>query len=102
MMRGDDLYARVKSLEENWLRDHVQKQVADSILPILVRAQNPQSITDVQDQSNERRAAGERFLGVLKEAWEDHQLCMGMITDVLMYMVRDLRVDVLSVRLDSL
>jgi len=87
MMRGDDLYARVKSLEENWLRDHVRKQVADSILPILVRAQNPQSITDVQDQSNERRAAGERFLGGLKEAWEDHQLCMGMITDVLMYMV---------------
>ena len=87
MMRGDDLYERVKTLEENWLRDHVRKQVTDSILPILVRAQNPQSITDVQDQSNERRAAGERFLAVLKEAWSDHLLCMGMITDVLMYMV---------------
>jgi hypothetical protein len=99
MMRGDDLYARVKSLEENWLRDHVRKQVADSILPILVRAQNPQSITDVQDQSNERRAAGERFLGVLKEAWEDHQLCMGMITDVLMYMVSGMSLGVLLLRL---
>lgn len=41
----------------------------------------------MQDQSNERRAAGEKFLSVLREAWEDHQLCMGMITDVLMYMV---------------
>ncbi|OOQ84410.1 putative SCF ubiquitin ligase subunit CulC [Penicillium brasilianum] len=88
MMRGDDLYERVKSLEENWLRNHVQKQVTESILPILVRAQNPQSLADVQDQSNERRAAGERFLAVVKEAWSDHLLCMGMITDVLMYMDR--------------
>jgi cullin 3 len=102
MMRGDDLYERVKSLEENWLRDHVRKQVTDSILPILVRAQNPQSITDVQDQSNERRAAGERFLAVLKEAWSDHLLCMGMITDVLMYMVRNSRGGVASNTSNSL
>lgn len=41
----------------------------------------------MQDQVTERQAAGEKFLTVLKEAWEDHQLCMQMITDVLMYMV---------------
>lgn len=102
MMRGDDLYERVKSLEENWLRNHVKKQVTESILPILVRAQNPQSLADAQDQSNERRAAGERFLAVVKEAWSDHLLCMGMITDVLMYMVSDPTwVHILSVRLDN-
>jgi len=36
---------------------------------------------------NEKRVAGERFLKGLKQAWEDHNLCMNMTTDVLMYMV---------------
>lgn len=36
----------------------------------------------------ERRADGEKFLRALKDAWEDHHLCMGMTTDVLMYMDR--------------
>ncbi|KAJ5662719.1 hypothetical protein N7462_011645 [Penicillium macrosclerotiorum] len=85
MMRGDDLYERVKQLEEDWLRNNVQKKIIDSISPILIRAQNH---TDAQDQSTERKDAGEKFLKELKEAWEDHQLCMGMITDVLMYMDR--------------
>lgn len=84
MMRGEELYEKVKQLESNWLRETVQKRITDSISPTLVRAQ---ASSDMQDQSNERRAAGERFLAVLKEAWEDHQLCMGMVTDVLMYMV---------------
>ncbi|KAJ5160802.1 uncharacterized protein N7482_007806 [Penicillium canariense] len=93
MMRGDDLYERVTQFEEDWLRGQVQRQITESISPFLVRAQNAQNSTDVQDQSNERRAAGERFLAVLKEAWEDHQLCMGMITDVLMYMDRIISAD---------
>lgn len=86
MMRGDDLYEKVKALEEDWLRSNVQKQVTESISTSLTRSQG---MVEMQDQSNERRAAGERFLGALKARWEDHQLCMGMITDVLMYMVRD-------------
>lgn len=84
MMRGEELYERVKQLEEDWLHHTVQKRITESISSSLVRAQ---ASNDVPDQSNERRAAGEKFLAVLKEAWEDHQLCMGMITDVLMYMV---------------
>lgn len=84
MMRGEELYEKVKQLEMDWLQDTVQKRIIDSISPILARTQNS---TDIQNESNERRAAGERFLAVVKEAWEDHQLCMGMITDVLMYMV---------------
>lgn len=84
MMRGDDLYEKVKQLEQNWLQTKVQKLITDSISSSLVRAQKS---TDVQDQSSERREAGEKFLAALKDAWEDHQLCMGMVTDVLMYMV---------------
>jgi hypothetical protein len=84
MTREEELYDRVKQLEQDWLCDEVQKRVTAAISPSLVIAREP---TDAQDQSSERRAAGERFLAVLKEAWEDHQLCMGMITDVLMYMV---------------
>lgn len=84
MTRGEELYAKVKQLEKNWLCSNVQKRIVDSIAPILLRSQQS---TDLQDSSNERRAAGEKFLAVVKEAWEDHQLCMGMITDVLMYMV---------------
>jgi cullin 3 len=37
--------------------------------------------------ANERRVAGERFLKGLKQAWGDHQVCMSMLADVLMYMV---------------
>lgn len=85
MTREDDLYNRVKQLEQDWLCNDVQKRVTSAISPSLLLAKEP---TDAQDQSNERRAAGEKFLTVLREVWEDHQLCMGMITDVLMYMVR--------------
>lgn len=85
MMRGEELYEKVKEFEADWLRNTVQKRITESVSPILVRAQ---AATDMQDQSDSRRAAGEKFLSVLKAAWEDHQLSMGMITDVLMYMVR--------------
>jgi cullin 3 len=85
MGRCGDLYERVKQLEGEWLGQEIQKRITTSITSSLLLAKEP---VDVQDQSNERRAAGERFLSVLREAWEDHQLCMGMITDVLMYMDR--------------
>lgn len=84
MMRGDDLYENVKQLEQDWLKTNVQTLIMDSISSSLIRAQNS---TDAQGQSSERRQAGEKFLTALKDAWEDHQLCMGMVTDVLMYMV---------------
>lgn len=84
-MRGHDLYERVKQLEREWLETEVRSWVDAAISPSLLFAQDA---LDIQDQANERRAAGERFLAVLRETWEDHQLSMGMITDVLMYMVR--------------
>ncbi|KAF3941561.1 Cullin-3-A [Dactylella cylindrospora] len=36
----------------------------------------------------ERRESGNKFLAAVKQAWEDHQLCLGMITDILMYLDR--------------
>lgn len=39
--------------------------------------------------SVEKRIGGDKFLDRLKVVWEDHQLCMGMMKDVLMYMVCD-------------
>ena len=83
--QGEELHNKVKDLEREWLENHVQKSVAASVTPVLLLAKDP---IDTQDQSAERKGAGEIFLGLLKKAWEDHQLCMGMITDVLMYMVR--------------
>ncbi|KAJ5564254.1 hypothetical protein N7513_000496 [Penicillium frequentans] len=92
MQRGQDLYTHVKEHEQGWLRGTVQKIVTDSISTTLVCAQT-QNASELLDQSNERRAAGEKFLAVLKEAWEDHQLCMSMITDVMMYMDRIIALD---------
>jgi cullin 3 len=67
------------------LENVVRVRLAASVSPSLLLDRTP---ADTLDQSNnERRAAGERILAAIKEAWEDHQLCMGMITDVLMYMV---------------
>ncbi|KAJ5653723.1 hypothetical protein N7490_000726 [Penicillium lividum] len=92
MQRGADLYNNVKEHEAGWLHGTVRKLVTQSISATLIRAQS-QNASELLDQSNERRAAGEKFLAVLKEAWEDHQLCMAMITDVMMYMDRIIALD---------
>lgn len=84
MSRGDDLYERVKDLEQEWLSGHVRQTVRSAISPVLLLDLDP---ADTREQPNERRVAGEKFLQALRSAWDDHQVCMGMITDVLMYMV---------------
>ena len=38
--------------------------------------------------AHEKQDAGVRFLKAVRNAWEDHTLCMKMIRDVLMYLVR--------------
>ncbi|EZF32496.1 cullin-3 [Trichophyton mentagrophytes] len=80
-----DLYEKVAELEKDWLYNDVRKQVASLITPALLTITDS---ADATEHANERKAAGERLLAKLKEVWEDHQLCMGMITDVLMYMDR--------------
>ena len=86
--RGTTFYERVCELEQDWLKKDVQPRIADFITPNLVFGEE----IFAPDQVNERREAAERFLGKMQGAWEDHQLCMGMITDVLMYMVSSILV----------
>lgn len=82
--KGTDLYDKVAQFEEHWLGDGVRPRIVNLLTA-------PLQLTDDLGRSlattSERRVAGERFLASLKLAWEDHQVCMGMLTDVLMYMV---------------
>jgi len=80
---GDSLYVKVKGFEEEWFSSHVMPKIATLITTSLISASlgnAPGSTT------NERRVTGENFLKGLKDAYEDHVLCMNMTTDVLMYM----------------
>lgn len=84
LRQGTALYDNVCNMEKEWLVEDVYPKIAAYITPSLVVG----SGNVAPDQVNEGRDAAERFLTKIREAWEDHQLCMGMITDVLMYMVR--------------
>jgi cullin 3 len=82
--KGEELYNRVSGLEQELLRENVWSQVALMVTPALILGASGEQ---VGGQAHQKRADGERFLRVLKDAYADHQLCMNMITDVLMYMV---------------
>ena len=82
--KGETLYNRVKSFEEDWLLNKIRPQILSVLSPSLLYGNSgPGTITD----ANEKRVAGEKLMRALKQAWEDHNLCMNMTTDVLMYMV---------------
>ena len=82
--RQEELYDNVVGLERNWLRDEVRSRIVSLVSPAMLVG----IIGEAPDtQANERRTAGERFMRSLKDAFADQQLCIGMITDVLMYMV---------------
>lgn len=82
--KADLLYQHVITFEEGWLCRGIKGRIVNFVIPSLIAGAPTQS---ADSQANERRLAGERFMTVLKNAFEDHQLCMSMITDVLMYMV---------------
>ena len=84
--KGETLYNKVKLFEEEWLGGTVRPRIISVLSPILLLSGPGSSATT---SVNERRVAGERLLRELKQAWEDHNLCMNMTTDVLMYMVGD-------------
>jgi len=90
--QGSDLYTRVADFEAEWLANAVKPRVLATLVPALLVALEEQQPHHHPHQDGstvgERRRAGERFLKALKEAWEDHQVGMGMLTDVLMYMDR--------------
>jgi cullin 3 len=82
--KGEELYNRVSGLEQELLRESVRHKVVQMVTPPLLLGASGEQ---VGGQAHLQRADGERFLRVLKDAYADHQICMNMITDVLMYMV---------------
>lgn len=82
--RGDELYKKVAQFEEQWLGENVRQHIVKLLTPpLMVVNGSGKSL----ESTAERRISGEAFLKALKDAWDDHQVCMGMLTDVLMYMV---------------
>ncbi|KAF2195171.1 Cullin-domain-containing protein [Zopfia rhizophila CBS 207.26] len=82
--KGEELYKRVRDFEHDWLSNEVRETIQTLLSPnLLANSQNLGGTT-----TNERRVAGEKFLKGLKQAWGDHQVCMSMLADVLMYMDR--------------
>jgi cullin 3 len=88
--KGEELYNRVKGLEEDWLSHQIRTRIHSFVTPsLLMVGAGPQSGAS----ANERLEAGERFLRNLRLAWKDHELTMSMITDVMMYMVKPVRLE---------
>lgn len=83
--KGEDLYNKVAQFESEWLSDRVRSNIVRQLTRPLLMLTDGTGVS--LSTSAERKAAGEGFLRALKQAWEDHQVCMGMLTDVLMYMV---------------
>lgn len=75
---GERLYKNMQTV----VAEHLQEVTQSQIWP-LCSASNTASVSDGRIQ-NEHSL---QFLRILKEAWEDHHLCMSMMSDVLMYMV---------------
>ncbi|TAQ84976.1 hypothetical protein B7494_g6688 [Chlorociboria aeruginascens] len=83
--QGDRLYDRVREFEEQWfgttVMPGIRKLITNNLLNISLGGLSGST-------GNERRLTGEEFLKGLKVSWEDHNTCMNMTTDVLMYMDR--------------
>lgn len=82
--KGAVLYGRVRDFEREWLTNEVKAHLRSLISSsILAQSQSEASGTTLL----ERRLAGERYLRGLDQAWQDYQLGINMLSDVLMYMV---------------
>jgi cullin 3 len=82
---GHLLYDCVKEFEEKWFADQVMPPIEALITKNLV------SITlDGAPGTSvvERRAMGEKFLKCVRSSWENHNMSMNMIADILMYLDR--------------
>ncbi len=81
--KGEPLYHNVTAFEKQWLINEIRPRILAVLSPTLL---SRHSATDTIS-AIETRVAGESLLRCLKHAWKDHNLCMNMTTDVLMYMV---------------
>ncbi|KAI1852267.1 hypothetical protein JX266_002445 [Neoarthrinium moseri] len=79
------LYDNVKRFEESWFQEQVIPPIFEVISKNLVSV----TLGSVPGTSVvDRRAIGEKFLKVIREAWEQHEMSMNMIADILMYLDR--------------
>lgn len=81
--KGETLYLRVQAFEEDWLVNEIRPRILAVLSPSILSRHGATDTTT----AIEKRLAGETLLRALKQAWEDHNLCMNMTADVLMYMV---------------
>ncbi|KAI2640787.1 putative cullulin 3 [Hypomontagnella submonticulosa] len=82
---GQKLYERVKEFEAQWFTDKVMPPIFALITTSLISV----TLEDVPGTSVvERRAMGEKFLKGIRTSWENHNMSMNMITDILMYLER--------------
>ncbi|KAI2472386.1 putative cullulin 3 [Annulohypoxylon bovei var. microspora] len=82
---GAKLYDRVKQFEEEWFAEEIIPPIRALITTNLV------SITLDEARGTsvvERRAMGEKFLKGVRTSWENHNMSMNMIADILMYLER--------------
>jgi cullin 3 len=78
--KGEQLYKEVVDFERKWLQQTVQEQVKALLSQELLQTNTSASVV-------ERRFAGEKFLKAVKQQWNDHDSCMVMLSDVLLYLV---------------
>lgn len=86
--KGEELYFKVADFEREWLGGEVRASIYKLLAGTLLLNDTDQ-IVGGSATALERREAGMRLLNGLKQAWTDHQVAMAMLTDVLMYMVRN-------------
>lgn len=75
---GEKLYAAAKEV----VGKHLETGAAG-----VVHAAWQELVNAPGTREAEKQDAGVRFLKVVRDAWEEHTLCMKMIRDVLMYLV---------------
>jgi hypothetical protein len=96
---GGQLYQNVREFETSWLVQNVLPRIQD-VLPASLLA-GLENISNIGTSDNEKRTAGERVMRTMNEAFTDHQTCMAMLADVLMYMVSFVHVTVQCMRRDA-
>lgn len=83
--KGEKLYDRVREFEETWFRENVMGNIVSMInmnlISIALRRRPESSVT-------EQRGVGEKFLRGIRDSWDDHNMSMNMITDIMMYLDR--------------
>ncbi|KAK0624751.1 putative ubiquitin-protein [Bombardia bombarda] len=83
--KGDLLYDRVKDFEELWFSNHIMPRIAELVSNNLV---SQALLKPPGTSAHERREMSQKFLRGIRDAWEDHNMSMNMIADILMYLDR--------------